>query len=82
MSKDTPEVGDVWIKNGSRYKFIITNLGTKDNTWISRLWSNGFADSFPPTTHLEYYHRYMGNFKISKFAEEELDDLFNTENEK
>ena len=74
MSKDKPEVGDVWVKNGSRYKFIITNLGTKDNTWISRLWSNGFADSFPPATHLDYYHRYLGNFKISKFAKEELDD--------
>lgn len=65
MSKEKPEVGDVWKKNGSKYSFVITNLGTKDNTWISRLWNNGFADTFSPAAHLEYYHTYLGKSKVS-----------------
>ena len=70
MSKEQYEIGDIWKKNGSSYKFIITNLGTKDNPWISRLWSNGYADSFPPSSHLDFYHHYIGKSKKS------IDELF------
>lgn len=65
MSKENYEVGDIWQKKGSPYRFIITNLGTKDNPWISRLWDNGFADSFPPASHLEYYNNYIGKSKTN-----------------
>lgn len=71
MSKEKPEVGDVWKKKGSKYKFVITNLGTEDNTWISRVWDNGYADSFPPVTHLENYHTYLGKSKLN------VEELFN-----
>lgn len=63
MSKLTPEVGDVWKRNGSKHKFVITNLGTTNNTWISRVWDNGFAESFPPAMNLEYHHTYLGKAK-------------------
>lgn len=63
--KEKYEVGDIWAKKGSSYRFVITNLGTKDNTWISRLWSNGYADSFPPESHLEYYHYFIGKSKTN-----------------
>lgn len=71
----TPEVGDIWKKNGSKHKFVITNLGTADNPWISRVWDNGFADSFPPTTHLDYYHTYVGKAKGS------ISDLFEVQDD-
>lgn len=73
MSKDTPEVGDVWeYKNGVKVYVIMVDEETVESFTIlgGSVWSGTFQkDKFTK------YHTYLGKSKAS------IDDLFKTENE-
>lgn len=72
MSKDTPEVGDVWLNPGN-FRVYVINFDVLVNTFFfynNELWQG----SFNLKEFLEQ-HTYLGKSKAN------INDLFKTENE-
>ena len=75
MSKDKPEVGDIWIDNDDKYKkYIIFSVDYRTQT-ITVLDKHFWKSSFSYEIFTEYF-TYLGKSKAN------IDDLFKTENEK
>jgi hypothetical protein len=75
MSKDTPEVGDVWKHNQDGFIFCVTYIENELYKWAHSVWQDG-------SIHKIYYggfftnrYTYLGKSKAN------IDDLFKTENE-
>jgi len=75
MSKDTPEVGDVWQSVESGVIFILTAKDKYfDNMWHSMA-NDGRTRIIEVYKHFFETSRYLGKSKAN------IDDLFKTENE-
>jgi hypothetical protein len=74
MSKDTPEVGDIWIEKDDKYKkYIIlsANYITQTITVLDKhFWKSGFS-----------YEMFTEYFTYLSKSKANIDDLFKTENE-
>ena len=74
MSKDTPEVGDVWIDKDDKYKkYIIISSNYREQT-ITVLDKHFWKSSFSYEIFTKFF-TYLGKSKAN------IDDLFKTENE-
>ena len=73
MSKDTPEVGDVWkYKDGAKVYLITVDEETVESFTI--LGGGAWSGTFQKDEFLKS-HTYLGKSKAN------IDDLFKTENE-
>jgi len=89
MSKDTPEVGDVWVHKKGCYPIHITDVGSNFIEFIGYT-----VDEYTKTKHRQYYtnsfsslnnderytrfteiHKYLGKSKAS------IEQLFEVKNE-
>lgn len=77
MSKDTPEVGDVYLRDFSFGKFKST-IHTIENGVVYSISKNGYKIYVCVDNSRDFYknYDYLGKSKAN------IDDLFKTENEK
>lgn len=75
MSKDKPEVGDVWKANKSEIEFMLTNKDVRVfNFWYS-IAKDGRTKRILINDCFFEENTYLGKSKVN------IDDLFKTENE-
>lgn len=76
MSKDTPEVGDVWQANLSGIIYIITAVDVRDKHRFYSMAQDGRTKIVLLDNDTIVDNTYLGKSKAS------INDLFKTENEK
>lgn len=80
MSKDTPEVGDIWIYAEDNKKYLIVEQDRIEDVffgWLDGILglSEGFKKTWFRKDKFPKVATYLGNSKAN------IDDLFKTENE-
>lgn len=89
MSKDTPEVGDVWIHKKQGRPMYITDVGGNYISFLSytideltlRKWKNFYTNTFCGLHDDERYTRFTEIYKYLGKSKANINDLFKTENE-
>lgn len=75
MSKDTPEVGDVWKANSSGIVFYLSSIDVRDKKMMFSMAQDGRTKRILVDNYFLMENTYLGKSKAN------IDDLFKTENE-
>lgn len=75
MSKDKPEVGDVWKANGSGIVFYLSAIDVRDEKMMFSMAQDGRTKRILVDNYFLMDNTYLGKSKVK------IEDLFKMENE-